>query len=74
MNIIKIVFVITICIEIAASVILATFFWSTIKDETDKKSRAFWICLASLFSLAPIIQICMYIYYSLGLINDIFLR
>lgn len=68
MNIIKIVFTIIICIETAASVIIATAFWSFINDEEDKKIKALWICLASLFSLAPITQLCMYIYYCLGLI------
>lgn len=74
MNIIKIIFTITICIEIVATAIAAISIWLFVKDETDKKFKVLSICVASLFSLAPITQLCMCIYYFLGVIYQIFLK
>lgn len=74
MDIIKIIFTITICVEIAASIIVAISIWIFVKDEMDKKYKVIMICVASLFSLAPIIQLFVCIYHFLGSIYEIFLR
>lgn len=74
MNIIKIIFTITMCVEIAASILVTIGLCACIKDETDKKIKVLLTCAASLFSLAPITQLCMYIYYFLGVIYEIFLK